>query len=243
MTPHTAYFVRTRSVLPLTVNRPPLTTHDDPPAPPIDLRVVKGWNLVPVVSQDIHVPYGIAADEYFGGLRDGARPGWVKALTFDQLTRRRVGVAPGQYVAVSAAAAPTLAPAKSSPRRTWRRVRSHAKRAPTTSAHRQTRSYPAISWVSSMALTASFSTPPSLLAAGTGCTPPWTGESSHRSCFGNTSGWRTVSRIHRWPIGATAQEVFGLLYGDKGQGSDRRLLVGLHWPWARRDSNFQGAPS
>ena len=101
MTPQTAYFVRTRSVLPLTVNRPPLTTHDDPPAPPIDLRVVKGWNLVPVVSQDIHVPYGIAADEYFGGLRDGARPGWVKALTFDQLTRRWVGVAPGQYVAVS----------------------------------------------------------------------------------------------------------------------------------------------
>ena len=100
MTPSTAYFVRTRSVQPLTVSCPPLTTHDQPPAPPLDLQVVKGWNLVTVVSLDVHTLYGIAACEYFGDLRIGEYPGWAKALAFEPLTRRWEAIAPGDVLTV-----------------------------------------------------------------------------------------------------------------------------------------------
>ena len=98
--PHTAYFLRTRSTLPLTLHRPPLSTHDDPPQPPLDIRVSRGWNLVPVVHRNFHIPHGVAADDYFHTLRDGGAPGWVRALTFEPLTRRWVGVSPGDRVSL-----------------------------------------------------------------------------------------------------------------------------------------------
>lgn len=100
MTPSTAYFVRATSGQRLTVFRPPLTRYDRPPAPPLDLPVARGWNLVPVVSQDFHIPYGIAAGEYFGGLKSGEYPGWAKALTFEPLTRRWEAVSPGDVITV-----------------------------------------------------------------------------------------------------------------------------------------------
>ena len=55
---------------------------------------------MPVVSLDVHIPYGIAASEYFGDLNIGEYPGWAKALTFEPLFRRWEAVAPGDVTTV-----------------------------------------------------------------------------------------------------------------------------------------------
>jgi hypothetical protein len=93
MTANTAYFVRAASFQVLNLLRPPLATAAAAPAPPPVITVVKGWNLVPVVSLDVPMPTAIAADAYFGTL--GA-DGWLKALTFDPLTQTWESVSPDE---------------------------------------------------------------------------------------------------------------------------------------------------
>ena len=58
--------------------RPPIATAAAAPPPPPAITVVKGWNLVPVVSNDIPTPKAIAADAYFGTLRWWQRRGLVE---------------------------------------------------------------------------------------------------------------------------------------------------------------------
>ena len=70
MTANTAYFIRTDNFQELKILRPPLATAAAAPPPPPAITVVKGWNLVPIVSNDIPTPDGIAADDYFGTLGD-----------------------------------------------------------------------------------------------------------------------------------------------------------------------------
>ena len=52
MTASTAYFIRTENFEPITMLRPPLSTAAAAPPPPPAITVVKGWNLVPIVSND-----------------------------------------------------------------------------------------------------------------------------------------------------------------------------------------------
>ena len=84
MTANTAYFVRTDKFQAIRVLRPPLATAAAAPPPPPAIAVVEGWNLVPIVSNDIPTPTTIPADDYFGTL---GNDGWLKALTFNTLVR------------------------------------------------------------------------------------------------------------------------------------------------------------
>jgi len=94
MTSNTAYFVRTDNFQEISVLRPPVATAAAAPPPPPAIAVVPGWNLVPVVSLTIPLPYGIKADSYFGTLQSGANKGWLKAMTFDPLARTWTSVTP-----------------------------------------------------------------------------------------------------------------------------------------------------
>ena len=93
MTASTAYFIRTDNFEELEILRPPLATAAAAPPPPPAITVVEGWNLVPIVSNDIPTPDGIDADDYFGTLGTN---GWLKALTFNTLVRTWVSVTPGE---------------------------------------------------------------------------------------------------------------------------------------------------
>ena len=95
MTASTAYFIRTENFSPIRMLRPPLATAAAAPPPPPAITVVEGWNLVPVVSNDVPTPDAIAADAYFGTLGGGSSAGWLKALTFDTLVRTWISVTPG----------------------------------------------------------------------------------------------------------------------------------------------------
>ena len=96
MTASTAYFIRTENFQALRMLRPPIATAAAAPPPPPAITVVKGWNLVPIVSNDIPTPKAIAADDYFGTLGGGSDAGWLKALTFDTLVRTWTSVTPGE---------------------------------------------------------------------------------------------------------------------------------------------------
>ena len=98
MTANTAYFIRTDKFQALKLLRPPLATAAAAPPPPPAISVVEGWNLVPVVSNDIPTPKTIDADDYFGTLGD---KGWLKALTFNTLVRTWESVTPGETVTVT----------------------------------------------------------------------------------------------------------------------------------------------
>ena len=98
MTASTAYFIRTENFEPITMLRPPLSTAAAAPPPPPAITVVKGWNLVPIVSNDVPTPDAIAADAYFGTLGGGGDAGWLKALTFDTLVRTWISVTPGSTI-------------------------------------------------------------------------------------------------------------------------------------------------
>ena len=91
MTANTAYFVRTTNFKKLSLLRPPLATAAAAPPPPPAITVVEGWNLVPVVT-NTPGEREIDADDYFGTL--GAN-GWLKALSFDTLSRTWNSVTPG----------------------------------------------------------------------------------------------------------------------------------------------------
>ena len=98
MTASTAYFIRTENFQAIRMLRPPLATAAAAPPPPPAITVVKGWNLVPIVSNDIPTPDAIAADAYFGTLGSGSSAGWLKALTFDTLVRTWISVTPGSTI-------------------------------------------------------------------------------------------------------------------------------------------------
>jgi len=83
MTSTTAYFVRTDNFQELSLLQPPLATNAAAPPPPPAISVVEGWNLVPVVSLAKPLPTEIASDTYFGTLGTN----WLKAMTYDPLTR------------------------------------------------------------------------------------------------------------------------------------------------------------
>ena len=100
MTASTAYFVRTTNFQELSILRPPIATNAAPPPQIPALAVVKGWNLIPIVSNASPLPKVIPADEYFGTLRSGDNPGWLKAITFNTLARSWEDVVPGQRVQV-----------------------------------------------------------------------------------------------------------------------------------------------
>ncbi len=95
LTANTAYFVRTDKFQAIKLLRPPLATAAAAPPPPPAITVVEGWNLVPIVSNDIPTPDDIPADDYFGTLGD---KGWLKALTFNTLLRTWSSVSPGDTV-------------------------------------------------------------------------------------------------------------------------------------------------
>ena len=95
LTANTAYFIRTNNFQVLRMLRPPLATGSAPPPPPPALEVVKGWNLVPIVSLDIPTPKGIAADDYFGDLSGGTSAGLVEGLDLQHLDPDVDSVAPG----------------------------------------------------------------------------------------------------------------------------------------------------
>ena len=98
MTASTAYFIRTENFQAIRMLRPPLATAAAAPPPPPAITVVKGWNLVPIVSNEVPTPSAIAADAYFGTLRSGTEAGWLKALTFDTLVRTWISVTPNDVV-------------------------------------------------------------------------------------------------------------------------------------------------
>ena len=95
MTANTAYFVRTDKFEAIKLLRPALATAAAAPPPPPAIAVVEGWNLVPIVSNEIPTPKTIPADDYFGTLGD---KGWLKALTFNTLLRTWASVSPGDTV-------------------------------------------------------------------------------------------------------------------------------------------------
>ncbi|MCY4623513.1 MAG: hypothetical protein OXC99_00675 [Chloroflexi bacterium] len=100
MTASTAYFVRTENFQPLKMLRPALTTSASANIQPPAVTVVEGWNLVPVITISVPAPEGVAADDYFGTLRSGSNAGWLKALTFETLSRVWSSVTPGDTVTV-----------------------------------------------------------------------------------------------------------------------------------------------
>ena len=95
MTASTAYFVRTTNFLALSILRPPIATNAAPPPQIPALAVVKGWNLIPIVSNASPLPDEIPADEYFGTLANAGNAGWLKAITFNTLARTWEDVTPG----------------------------------------------------------------------------------------------------------------------------------------------------
>ena len=94
MTASTAYFIRTNNFQAIKVLRPALATAAAAPPPPPVIKVVQGFNLVPVVSNDIPTPKTILATTYFGDLKAGSGAGWLKALSFDTLRRTWDSVTP-----------------------------------------------------------------------------------------------------------------------------------------------------
>ena len=99
ITASSAYFVNTDSFKALSLFRPPSATAAAAPAQPPAIPVKKGWNLVPVASNQTPVPKGIDADTYFGTL--GAT--WLRALAWDPLGRTWIAVAPSKAGAPNSA--------------------------------------------------------------------------------------------------------------------------------------------
>ena len=96
LTANTAYFVRSSNFQPIELLRPPAATAGAAPPIPSNIPVSKGWNLVPVVTIEVPIPAGLAADDYFGSLGSAGGPGWLRALTFNTLPRTWDAISPGE---------------------------------------------------------------------------------------------------------------------------------------------------
>ena len=101
MTASTAYFIRTENFQAIRMLRPPLATAVAAPPPPPAITVVEGWNLVPIVSNEIPTPVAVAADDYFGTLGGSSNAGWLKALSFNTLVRTWFSVTPGETIVLA----------------------------------------------------------------------------------------------------------------------------------------------
>ena len=97
ITASSAYFVNTDSFKALSLFRPPSATAAAAPAQPPAIPVTKGWNLVPVSSNQVPTPAGIDADVYFGTL--GAT--WLRAMAWNPLERVWITVSPSKAGATS----------------------------------------------------------------------------------------------------------------------------------------------
>ena len=97
MTATTAYFARTNNFETLDLLQPPVATQAAAPPPPPAISVKVGWNLVPVVTFTPSTTKGIAANSYFGTL--GIT--WLKAMTYNPLTRTWVSITPGDTFTVA----------------------------------------------------------------------------------------------------------------------------------------------
>ena len=91
VTAMTAYFLRADRTVDLVVMRSPITTPAAAPAQPLTIPVHQGWNLVPILTNDLPIPRVIPADKYFVTL---GNEGWAKALTFDPTTSQWESVTP-----------------------------------------------------------------------------------------------------------------------------------------------------
>lgn len=88
ITASTAYFVNTDSFESLELLRPAIATAAAAPSQPPHIEVKKGWNLVPVSTNQRIV--GIDADRYFRTLGDT----WLQAMAWNSLTRTWVIISP-----------------------------------------------------------------------------------------------------------------------------------------------------
>jgi hypothetical protein len=80
MTATTGYFVLTNAFQPLRVSRPTVSGASVPPPPPA-IEVLKGWNLIPVLSRAAPLPREADADDYLRLVI------WEKAIGYSPLTR------------------------------------------------------------------------------------------------------------------------------------------------------------
>lgn len=102
MSASTGYFVFTNSLEPLSVLRPGLATAAAAPAVPPAVTVSQGWNLVPVLSNSVPLPEGVAADSYFGTLVTNAgNSAWLKALSWQTATQTWLSISPNVAAAAS----------------------------------------------------------------------------------------------------------------------------------------------
>jgi len=102
MTATAGYFVFTNSLEPLSVLRPGLATAAAAPAVPPAVTVTQGWNLVPVLSNAVPLPEGVAADTYFGTLvTSTGNNAWLKALSWGTATQTWVSISPNVAAAAT----------------------------------------------------------------------------------------------------------------------------------------------
>jgi len=95
LTATAGYFVYTDSLEPLEVLRPNLATAAAAPSVPPAVTVTQGWNLVPVLSNTVPLPEGVAADDYFGTLvSSSGNKAWLKALSWQTTTQTWLSIAP-----------------------------------------------------------------------------------------------------------------------------------------------------
>ena len=105
MTATRGYFVFTNSLEPLKILRPGLATAAAAPAVPPAVTIRTGWNLVPVLSNEVPLPKGVVADTYFGTLATSTgNNAWLKALSWRTATQTWTSTSPGQVDFTSSAA-------------------------------------------------------------------------------------------------------------------------------------------
>jgi hypothetical protein len=105
LTANAGYFVYTNSLEPLKLLRPGLATAAAAPAAPPAIPVKAGWNLVPVRSNVVPLPKGIAADAYFGTLvTSTGTAAWLSALSWQPATQTWLTNRPAQVAFTSTAA-------------------------------------------------------------------------------------------------------------------------------------------
>ena len=80
ITATTGYWVYTETVAYIRLARPVLRTPTVPPSVPVK----QGWNLVPVLTNQVPVPKSVTANDYFGSVvTPTGEAAWLKALRWD----------------------------------------------------------------------------------------------------------------------------------------------------------------
>jgi len=108
ITASTAYFVYTNSLEPIKILRPGLATASAAPSAPPVIYVTTGWNLVSILSNDVPLPKGVAADSYFGTLTTGTgTAAWLKTLVWKTATQTWLSISPGAIANTNSTSAAT----------------------------------------------------------------------------------------------------------------------------------------